>query len=131
MEAAAENAEFERAANLRDRLEAVEAFHGEGGEAVSDHSDDRTVDVLAAAVEGDTARVARLHSERGQLVDRSRHRLDAAAVGTTTAREMKMASPTPTPTRPPRCCQRSSRSTTPSGSSRTRSSSQSARRTPT
>ena len=81
MEAAAENAEFERAANLRDRLEAVEAFHGEGGEAVSDHGDDRTVDVLAAAVEGDTARVARLHSERGQLVDRSRHQLDAAAVG--------------------------------------------------
>ncbi|ELZ40450.1 excinuclease ABC subunit C [Halorubrum saccharovorum DSM 1137] len=81
MEAAAENAEFERAANLRDRLEAVEAFHGEGGEAVSDRTDDRTVDVLAAAVEGDTARVARLHSERGQLVDRSRHQLDAAAVG--------------------------------------------------
>jgi excinuclease ABC subunit C len=81
MEAAAENAEFERAANLRDRIEAVEAFHGEGGEAVSDRTDDRTVDVLAAAVEGDTARVARLHSERGQLVDRSRHRLDAAAVG--------------------------------------------------
>ena len=81
MEAAAENAEFERAANLRDRLEAVEAFHGEGGEAVSDRTDDRTVDVLAAAVEGDTARVARLHSERGQLVDRSRHQLDAAAGG--------------------------------------------------
>ncbi|GAA0725085.1 excinuclease ABC subunit C [Halorubrum trapanicum] len=81
MEAAAEANEFERAANLRDRLEAVEAFHGEGGEAVSDRSDDRTVDVLAAAVEGDTARVARLHSERGQLVDRTRHRLDAAAVG--------------------------------------------------
>ena len=81
MEAAAEAAEFERAANLRDRLEAVKAFHGDGGEAVSDRSDDRTVDVLAAAVEGDVARVARLHSERGQLVDRSRHRLDAAAVG--------------------------------------------------
>ena len=80
MEAAAEANEFERAANLRDRLEAVEAFHGEGGEAVSDRSDDRTVDVLAAAVEGDAARVARLHSERGQLVDRTRHRLDAAAV---------------------------------------------------
>jgi excinuclease ABC subunit C len=79
MEAAAESAEFERAANLRDRLAAVEAFHGEGGEAVSDRSDDRTVDVLAAAVEGDTARVARLHSERGQLVDRTRHRLDAPA----------------------------------------------------
>ena len=81
MEAAAADAEFERAANLRDRLEAVEAFHGEGGEAVSDRGDDRTVDVLAAAVEGDTARVARLHSERGQLVDRSRHRLDAAIGG--------------------------------------------------
>ena len=81
MEAAAERGEFERAATLRDRLEAVEAFHGEGGEAVADRSDDRTVDVLAATVEGETARVARLHSERGQLVDRSRHRLNAAAVG--------------------------------------------------
>ena len=83
METAAENAEFERAANLRDRLEAVEAFHGEGGAAVSDRSDDRTVDVLAAAIEGDVARVARLHSERGQLVDRTRHRLDAAAADAT------------------------------------------------
>ena len=81
MEAAAANAEFERAANLRDRLEAVEAFHGAGGEAVSGRGDDRVVDVLAAAIEGDTARVARLHSERGQLVDRSRHRLDAAVTG--------------------------------------------------
>ncbi len=80
MEAAAESAEFERAANLRDRLEAVEAFHGDGSEAVSDRRDDRTVDVLAAAVEGDVARVARLHSERGQLVDRDRHRLDAAVM---------------------------------------------------
>ena len=83
METAAENAEFERAANLRDRIEAVEAFHGEGGSAVSDRSDDRTVDVLAAAVEGNVARVARLHSERGQLVDRSRHRLDAAVADAT------------------------------------------------
>ncbi|MFC6726731.1 UvrB/UvrC motif-containing protein, partial [Halobium palmae] len=32
MEQAAQNEEFERAANLRDRLETVEAFHGEGGE---------------------------------------------------------------------------------------------------
>ena len=78
MEDAAQDAAFERAATLRDRLEAIEAFHGDGGEAVADRSDARTVDVLAAAVEGDVARVARLHSERGQLVDRSRHRLDAA-----------------------------------------------------
>jgi len=85
MEAAAADAEFERAATLRDRLAAVESFHGDGGEAVSDHTDDRTVDVLAAAVEGDGARVARLHSERGQLVDRSRHRLDAPALESATA----------------------------------------------
>ncbi|MFB6092825.1 MAG: excinuclease ABC subunit C [Haloquadratum sp.] len=77
MESAAEAAEFERAANLRDRLDAVESFHGAGEEAVSAQSDERTVDVLGVAVEGDTATVARLHSERGQLVDRSRHHLDA------------------------------------------------------
>ena len=77
MEAAAQNRSFERAANLRDRLETVESFHGAGGDAVADPADERTVDVLGAAVEGDRATVARLHSERGQLVDRSRHRLDA------------------------------------------------------
>jgi excinuclease ABC subunit C len=77
MEAAARAQSFERAANLRDRLETVESFHGAGGDAVADPSDERTVDVLGAAVEGDRATVARLHSERGQLVDRSRHRLDA------------------------------------------------------
>jgi len=77
METAAQNQSFERAANLRDRLETVESFHGAGGDAVADPSDERTVDVLGAAVEGDRATVARLHSERGQLVDRSRHRLDA------------------------------------------------------
>jgi excinuclease ABC subunit C len=76
MEEAAQDEAFERAANLRDRLDAVEAFHGEGGEAVSARSDERTVDVLGAVREGDAATVARLHAERGQLVDRSRHRLD-------------------------------------------------------
>ena len=77
MAAAAQNQSFERAANLRDRLETVESFHGTGGDAVASQSDERTVDVLGATVEGDRATVARLHSERGQLVDRSRHRLDA------------------------------------------------------
>jgi len=77
MATAAESEQFERAANIRDRLEAVESFHGGGGEAVSSHADERAVDVLGVAVEGDTATVARLHTERGQLVDRSRHRLDA------------------------------------------------------
>jgi excinuclease ABC subunit C len=77
MEHAAQTRSFERAANLRDRLATVDSFHGGGGDAVADPSDERTVDVLGAAVEGDRATVARLHSERGQLVDRSRHRLEA------------------------------------------------------
>ncbi|WP_256288585.1 excinuclease ABC subunit C [Halobellus inordinatus] len=81
MENAAEAEQFERAANLRDRLDAVESFHGAGEEAVSAQSDERAVDVLGVSVEGDTATVARLHSERGQLVDRSRHRLDAPEGG--------------------------------------------------
>ncbi|MFA1609659.1 excinuclease ABC subunit C [Halobellus rubicundus] len=81
MESAAEGEQFERAANLHDRLDAVESFHAGGEEAISAQSDERTVDVLGVAVEGDTATVARLHSERGQLVDRSRHRLDALEGG--------------------------------------------------
>jgi excinuclease ABC subunit C len=77
MGAAAQAQNFERAANLRDRLDAVESFHGAGEEAVAARTDERAVDVLGVAVEGDAATVARLHSERGQLVDRSSHRLDA------------------------------------------------------
>jgi excinuclease ABC subunit C len=77
METAAQQQAFERAAHLRDRLDVVEAFHGGGEAAVSAQSYERAVDVLGVAVEGDQATVARLHSERGQLVDRSRHTLDA------------------------------------------------------
>jgi excinuclease ABC subunit C len=84
MERAAQNESFERAANLRDRLEAVESFHGGGAEAVVAR-DERAVDVLAAAVEGDRATVARLHSADGKLVDRERHRLDLDAAAATTA----------------------------------------------
>ncbi len=72
MERAAQEEAFERAANLRDRLEAVESFHGGGGEAVADQGG-TTTDVLGVAVEGDSATVARLHAERGQLVERERH----------------------------------------------------------
>ncbi|MFC6716196.1 excinuclease ABC subunit C [Natrialbaceae archaeon GCM10025810] len=79
MERAARGKNFERAANLRDRLETVEAFHGEGGEAVQSFGDERTVDVLGVAVEGETAVVARLRSESGKLVDRDRHTLEAPA----------------------------------------------------
>ena len=75
MDAAARERNYERAANSRDRLAAVERFHGEGGEAISGDGDERTVDVLGVAVEGDAATVARLRAEDGKLVDRSRHRL--------------------------------------------------------
>lgn len=73
MEEAAQNQEFERAANLRDKLDAVEGFHGGAGEAVASQQDERAVDVLGVVLEGDDATVARLHSESGQLVERERH----------------------------------------------------------
>ncbi|SEH17446.1 Excinuclease ABC subunit C [Natronorubrum sediminis] len=82
MEAAAEEQNFERAANLRDRLETVEAFHGEGGEAVQTRSDERAVDVLGVAIEGEDATVARLRAETGKLVDRDRHTLEAPGAET-------------------------------------------------
>ena len=78
MEEAAAEADFERAANLRDRLEAVEALHGSGGAAVDareDPEDARTIDVLGASLEGDRATVARLHAENGKLIDRDQHTL--------------------------------------------------------
>lgn len=77
MEAAAQAKEFERAANLRDKLGAVEALHGEGDAAVSDSATHQSTDVLGAAVEGETAIVARLHAEGGKLVERDRHTLAA------------------------------------------------------
>ena len=76
MEAAAEEQAFERAAALRDKLDAVEAFHEGGGDAVVSR-DERVVDVLGVAIEGERATVARLHSEDGKLLDRTRHRVDA------------------------------------------------------
>ncbi len=79
MEEAADTREFERAANIRDRLAAVRSFHTGGEEAVNDPDDDeRVVDVIAAAIKGKDATVARLHSEHGKLVDRSQHTLNGA-----------------------------------------------------
>jgi excinuclease ABC subunit C len=77
MERAAQDQEFERAANLRDKLGAVEALHGESDTAVSDADTGSATDVLGAVVEGDRAVVARLHAEGGKLVERERHTLDA------------------------------------------------------
>jgi len=59
MDEAAQATEFERAANMRDRLAAVEALGGDSDAAVSDTVDERSVDVLRAVREGERATVAR------------------------------------------------------------------------
>jgi len=85
MSEAAAARRYERAANLRDRLAAVESFHETGGAAVSDAREDgRRVDVLGVAVEGDSATVARLHATDGKLVERDHHALDLPAGATDT-----------------------------------------------
>jgi excinuclease ABC subunit C len=76
MEAAAEAQAFERAAAIRDKLDATEAFHDGGDEAVVGRNE-ALVDILGVAIEGGKATVARLHSEDGKLIDRERHRVDA------------------------------------------------------
>lgn len=77
MEQAVSAEEFERAANLRDRLAVIESFHGGGGSVINQTHGSEVIDSLGVAFEGDQAIVARLHSEQGQLVDRSRHSLTA------------------------------------------------------
>ena len=80
METAAQDQQFERAANLRDLLEAVEGFHEAGDRAVAaGDSDDRPprTDVLGVSLAGGEPTVAVLRAEGGQLVDRERHGLSA------------------------------------------------------
>ena len=81
MEAAAQSQRFERAANLRDRLEAVEQFHETGDRAVAhadaDREGPRQTDVLGVSLAGGEPTVAVLSAEGGQLVDRERHSLSA------------------------------------------------------
>ncbi|MFB6232796.1 MAG: excinuclease ABC subunit C [Haloarculaceae archaeon] len=79
METAAEAERFERAANLRDRLDAVESFHGTGGGAVTSSDAGEgpaAVDVLGVALAGSDATVARLHAEGGKLLERDQHSLE-------------------------------------------------------
>ena len=80
METAAERQEFERAANLRDRLDVVRSFHEGGAAAIQGDSPEERVAVLGVSIEGSDATVARLTSERGKLVDRERHRVVASDV---------------------------------------------------
>ncbi len=77
MESAAKERQFERAANRRDRLAAVERFHEESGAAVSDaRAPGRRIDVLGISLEGSSATIARLHADDGKLVERDHHTLD-------------------------------------------------------
>jgi len=77
MTAAAQTERFERAANLRDMLDAVERFHDARAEAVSAADGDRRrVDVLGVSLTGAEPTVALLRAEDGQLVDRQQHTLD-------------------------------------------------------
>lgn len=78
MDAAAQARAYERAAVVRDELDAVESFYGDGSEVIDAYErEERTVDVLGIALEGNRATVSRLRSEDGKLVDRERHAVDA------------------------------------------------------
>ena len=100
MNAAAQAQRFERAANLRDALDAVERFHETGDPAVAsatgadrvagdtgrsaaddasgtDKDDPRRTDVLGVSLAGSEPTVAVLRAEGGQLVGREHHALSA------------------------------------------------------
>ncbi|PSP19972.1 excinuclease ABC subunit C [Halobacteriales archaeon QH_10_67_13] len=72
MEAAAGDQEFERAANLRDALAAVERFEQTRDAAVHSSPDGRRLDALGVSLTGAAPTVAVLRAENGQLVDRER-----------------------------------------------------------
>lgn len=76
METAAQEERFERAAHLRDALDAVEQFHETGDSAIAARERPGTrTDVLGISLAGTTPTVAVLRAERGQLIERERHEL--------------------------------------------------------
>jgi excinuclease ABC subunit C len=78
MAQAAQDQRYERAANLRDALTAVEVFHDAGDDAVKTASDEpQRTDVLGISLAGEEPTVAVLRASAGQLVDRERHELAA------------------------------------------------------
>ena len=80
MEQAAADERFERAANCRDMLDAVERFRDTHDDAVANTAEGRgRTDVLGISLAGSEPRVALLRAEDGQLVDRERHRLAVPA----------------------------------------------------
>ena len=96
MTVAAEAEQFERAANLRDALDAVESFHDRRDEAVSTAADTRQrTDVLGVSLAGGEATVAVLRAEAGQLVDREQHSLSIPDGGGLVVESMAVATDTP------------------------------------
>ena len=96
MTAAAEAEQFERAANLRDALDAVESFHDRRDEAVSTAADTRQrTDVLGVSLAGGEATVAVLRAEAGQLVDREQHSLSVPDGGGLVVESMAVAADAP------------------------------------
>jgi excinuclease ABC subunit C len=96
MTAAAEAEQFERAANLRDALDAVESFHDRRDEAVSTAEDTRRrTDVLGVSLAGEEATVAVLRAEAGQLVDREQHSLSIPDGGGLVVESMDAAAEPP------------------------------------
>lgn len=88
MEAAAQDGAFERAANRRDAVAAVERLHERSDTAVSSAEQTaRRTDVIGISLAGGEPTVALLRAERGQLVEREQHTL-AAPDGTTDAGEV-------------------------------------------
>ncbi|MFC7071857.1 excinuclease ABC subunit C [Halovenus rubra] len=78
MDTAAQDERFERAANLRDMLSAVESFQATSASAVSTAASERQrTDVIGVSLAGNAPTVAVLRAERGQLVGREQHTLDA------------------------------------------------------
>mgnify|MGYP001164908257 FL=1 len=75
MDSSATNQQYEQAATLRDRIDAVRGLHG-GGDAVQKHGESKTTDVLAVSIEGTHSIVSRFHIEKGMLLDREQHLLD-------------------------------------------------------
>ena len=78
MKEAAENQQFEDAARFRNRLTAVRHL---SERQVADHVAGGSADILAVAVDGDTANVQLFHLRDGRLSDRRRLYLENAGGG--------------------------------------------------
>lgn len=85
MQRAAAAHEFERAANLRDKLAAATTLHGDTAPAVTTAADTAETHVFGIARTGTTASVTWFRSTNGQLVDRDHFQLTLPTTSTHTS----------------------------------------------